>query len=202
MRKRSQLGFSLLEVIIVIAIVSLLVSGLTALVIYSFRYNAVIWEQLKTQNEGRQALQKVVDIVRRAESSNIGSFALESASSTTLVLYANVDGDAYRERVRFYLAGTDFKMGVIKPSGTPLAYEGEETEKILASDVVNLTKDEPVFLYYDEDYTGSEGALIEPIEAANVRSVRLHLELEKDPTETPVPLQVETLVQIRNLKQT
>lgn len=194
-------GFTLIEVLVAIGIFLLLTTGITWMLITAIRSNEVIWEQLATQSGGRRVLQEVVDDIRRAEDSSIGSYLIEAASSTEFIFFANIDSDTARERIRFFIEGTDFKKGVVEPTGSPLSYDtANEVIVTLAEDVKNLEEGTPVFLYYDENYTGSEDPLVEPVETPNIRVVRVQLELEEDPTQTPVPLHVETTVQIRNLK--
>ncbi len=193
-------GFTLMELIVAIGIFVIIAFAANWLFVRGLRYNNVIWEQLTTQSEGRRAIQQVVDIVRKAEESSVGSYPIELADEYELIIFANVDDDSFRERVRFWLDGTTFKRGIVQPSGNPLNYSGAEDVVELAHDVVNITKPEPLFLYYNESYTGTEDPLSTPASVVDVKVVRIRLELEKDPTETPIPLQVESTVHIRNLK--
>jgi len=193
-------GFTLMELIVAIGIFVIIAFAANWLFVRGLRYNNVIWEQLTTQSEGRRAIQQVVDIVRKAEESSVGSYPIELADEYELIIFANVDDDSFRERVRFWLDGTTFKRGIVQPSGNPLNYSGAEDVVELAHDVVNITKPEPLFLYYNESYTGTEDPLSTPASVVDVKVVRIRLEVEKDPTETPIPLQVESTVHIRNLK--
>ncbi len=198
---KNQNGFTVLELTVAVAIFAILSLAVSWLVIRSWRSNAVIWEQLTTQNDGRKAVKQVVDDVRRAEESSLGSFPIVLADDYELAFYANIDNDSIRERVRFWLDDSNLKKGIIEPTGNPLQYDIQtETEVIIASDVVNTTSSVPVFSYYDSSYTGEESAMITPANITDLRVVKVQLELEKDPTETPVPLHVESTVQIRNLK--
>jgi len=193
-------GFTLIELIIGVGIFVLIAIPTSDMLIHGFRYNAIIWEQLTTQNDGRRALREVVDIVRKTEQSSLGAFSVAAASSYDLTVYANVDSDSLREKVRFWLDGTTLKKNVIKPSGSPLSYSGVGTTIELAHSAVNISKSIPLFTYYDENYTGTQAGLSSPIDVTRIRVIKIDLELEKDPTETPVPLRVESMVQIRNLK--
>jgi hypothetical protein len=93
------------------------------------------------------------------------------------------------------------KRGVVNPSGNPLSYPSSDDIVVeLAHSVVNLEKTVPIFSYFGEDYSGSQTALVQPVNVVDARVVKIQLELEKDPTETPIPLHVESLGQIRNLK--
>ncbi len=193
-------GFTMLELLVALGISSLIMMSVAWLVIHGFRYNGIIWEQLKTQSDGRRVLREVVDVVRKAEQSSIGSYSIANAGAYDLTVYANVDSDSYREKVRFWLDGTTLKRNIIKPSGSPLGYSGIGQTVELAHDAVNIAKGEAVFGYFDENYTGTEAVLVQPVDTTKIRVIRVRLELEKDPTETPVPLRVESTAQVRNLK--
>ncbi|KKT04053.1 MAG: hypothetical protein UV82_C0012G0038 [Candidatus Magasanikbacteria bacterium GW2011_GWD2_43_18] len=198
--KATKKGFTLMEVMVALGMFALISVAVGWILIHSVRSTNIIWEQLATQNDGRAAVQQFVDDVRRAETSSIGSYPIAAASSTAFVFYANVDDDIGREKVRFWIDGTDLKKGVINPSGNPLNYNGEEFVITIAESVVNITKNISLFEYYNETYPVTSTPLIVPDDLTDIRVVRMQLELEKDPTATPVPLHVEAVVSIRNLK--
>ena len=200
-RKQKQSGFTLMEILIALGIFAMLALSVSWILIHSLRSNAVIWDQLQTQNDGRRALQEMVDDIRRAESSSLGDFSLYNVEEDDLIFYANIDSDTLRERVHYWLEGTTLNKGVVKPSGNPLAYDtGSETVTEIAHDVVNTSEDVSLFLYYDQDFTGTEDELEQPVDTAEVNVIKIQLELESDPDKTPVPLHVESTVQVRNLK--
>ncbi|OIO19289.1 MAG: hypothetical protein CO029_01165 [Candidatus Magasanikbacteria bacterium CG_4_9_14_0_2_um_filter_41_10] len=196
----SKKGFTLMEVMVAIGMFAIISVAVGWILIHSVRSTDIIWEQLATQNDGRAAVQQFVDDVRRAETSSIGSYPISDASSTSFVFYANVDNDNSREKVRFWIDGTDLKKGVIQPSGNPLNYDGEESVITIAESVVNIAKGIALFEYYDNTYPVTSTPLTVPDALTDIRIIRMQLELEKDPTATPVPLHVEAVVNIRNLK--
>lgn len=189
-----------MEIMVALSIFALISVAVGWIFTRSIRSTDVIWTQLATQNDGRAAIEQFVDDVRRAEISSIGSYPIAAASSTEFVFYANIDNDSSREKVRFFLDGTDLKKGVVKPSGEPLNYDGEESVVTVAEAVVNTTHSIPLFEYYDETYPVTSTPLTMPDQLTDIRIVRMQLELEKDPTKTPVPLHVESVASIRNLK--
>lgn len=199
-KKHDKHGFTLIEAFVALGMFALIAVAVAWFVIQSLRSNDIIWEQLKTQNDGRAVVEQFVDDIRRAEPSSIGGYPIEDASTSTFVFFANIDSDIGRERIRFFLDGTDMKKGVIQPSGDPINYSGTENIVTVATDVVNLTKGADLFEYYDETYPVTTTPLTVPDDLTRIRAVRIQLELEKDPTETPVPLHVEATASIRNLK--
>jgi len=193
-------GVTLVELLVAIGIFTIISMGAGWILIQSIRHNAIIFEQLSSQSESRKAVQHVIDVVRKAELSSVGSYPIASASSTELILYANVDADSLRERVRFWLDGTTLKQGVLKPSGNPISYTGTEYVVELAHYITNSAQSIPTFVYYDELYTGSQNPLASPVTVTDIRLVKVQLNLEKDANKSPVPLHVESVVEIRNLK--
>lgn len=194
-------GFTLLELLVALGIFSLVIVGATGFIIYGLRYNSIIWEQLATQNEGRVATKNFVDDIRRAEESSQGGYPIAEAGEYEIIFYANIDEDHAKERIHYWLENGTLKRGVVNPSGNPLSYPSSDDIVVeLAHSVVNLEKTVPIFSYFGEDYSGSQTALVQPVNVVDARVVKIQLELEKDPTETPIPLHVESLGQIRNLK--
>ena len=196
-------GVSLLELIFVIGIFSFLTLAAGSFFIRTFQFDRIIGDQLFGQKEGRRIISEIVNVVRTAETSSVGGYPIGVASTSTLTIYANIDSDTLRERVRYWLEGTNLKKGVLKPTGSPLAYSGQETVTILAQNVRNNSINLPVFQYYDESYTGSgtSTALTIPVSLTSIRMVRVTVEINKQGGAfTSAPLRVESLTHIRNTK--
>jgi prepilin-type N-terminal cleavage/methylation domain-containing protein len=193
-------GFTLLEMIIALGIGSMLVLASAWFLISSLRQSNIVFDQLASQSDGRRVLHDVVNDVRRAVPSSIGAYPIETAGTSTLVLYANVDSDNYIERVRYFLYGNVLRRGVINPSGSPLTYpSANEAVTDVAHYVANTTST-PIFTYYNESYTGTEAALTQPVSTTQIHVITVTLDMEKDPAKAPVPIRVQSTVQVRNLK--
>lgn len=192
---------TLLEVMVSIGIFLLVVGGLTAILLFSFSSRNIIWEQLLTQTEGRQVIQDFVNELRSANQSSVGAYTIEKAENNQLIFFSNIDSDSYRERIRYFLSGTNFKKGVTKPSGNPPVYNtSTESVVILAHDVANSST--PVFTYFSQAYIGSATStpLPSPVTTTLIRVVGIQLVLEEDPRFSPVPFTIQAKAEIRNLK--
>ncbi len=201
MKVFSNHGFTLIEILVAVGIFLLLILGIGSILIYSFRSRDVIWEQLSTQNEGRKVLQDFTNELRSATASSIGAYAIESASTSSIVFYSNIDTDSLRERVRYFLSGTVLRRGVIKPTGTPMTYSAaNETIVDVVHDISNGTT--PLFTYYDTNYNGATNTstLSLPINVTLVRAVGMYLRMDEKPNLSPTPLIVQGKVELRNLK--
>lgn len=194
-----------MELTVALGIFGILALATAWILITSLRSNQIIWDQLSSQSDGRKVLREVVDVVRRAETSSIGSYPIVTAEDYELTLYANVDADVLRERVRIFLDtnSSTVRLGIIKPSGNPLVYDtANEAVVTIGNFIVNFAEGEPMFSYFGEGYISPETMpLVQPVEIPDIRVVRVQLEIEKDASKTPVPLHVQSTAFIRNLKQ-
>lgn len=194
-------GVSLIEVMVVVGITTIVTLGAATFIILSFRNQRIINDQLFGQKEARRIISEMVNTIRTAESSSIGSYAIAEATTSSLTIYANIDADSLRERIHYWLSGTDLKKGVLKPSGNPLDYTGAEQITTLAHNIQNNTQGISTFEYFGESYGGSGSSMTPPITIPNVRMVKIAVEIERDLNVSPVPLRVESIIQIRNLKE-
>lgn len=195
-------GITLIEIIVGVSISLIIITGAVALFRFGFFSRDVVFEQLKTQNEGRRVVQDFVNELRSASQSSIGSYLIEKAGTTEFIFYSNIDNDNYKERIRYYLEGGSFKKGVTKPAGLPLRYvTSTESSVIIAHDLINTTST-PIFTYYGQGYDGlaSSTALSSPVNVTLVRVVKVQLTMEADPQLSPAPFSVDAVAQIRPLK--
>jgi len=195
-------GITLIEILVAIGIFVLIVGSVVAVFLYSWKSNKIIWEQLSTQNQGRSAVGNFVDELRSATYSNTGAYPIEHAGEQVISFYSNIDNDYYRERVSYFLGPDNvLRKGVTKPSGDPLIYNlANEVVTEVAYDVVNGAM--PIFYYYNQNFNGisSSTPMAQPVSVTDVRVVNIQLELEEDPTASPVPFHIESKVEVRNLK--
>ena len=196
--KHNNKGITLVELLVAMGIFVFLAGGIVSLYLTSRKYNDIVWEQLKTQNEGRKVMQDFTNELRIASQSSVGAYPVAGASSTEIIFYTNLDSDTLMERVRYFFSGRILKKGVIKPTGNPLTYNSasEVITEVAHDTVVSTSK----FLFYDSSFTGSENPLSSPISVTNIRMVGIQLTLEEDPNASPVPFFIESKVMLRNLK--
>lgn len=199
-QKINNRGASLLELTVVMGITMIVMLGAASFIILSFRNEQILNDQLFGQKEARKVLSEIVNTVRTAEQSSIGGFSIAEATTSSLTVYANIDTDTLRERVHYWVSGTNLNRGILKPSGNPLAYTGVEQVTTLAHDVRNNTLGIPTFTYFTESYSGSVTTSTVTTTITGIRMVKIMIEIERDQNKSPVPLRAESLTHIRNLK--
>lgn len=198
----SKKGFTIIEILVALSIFSIVSLAITWVLIYSFRSNTRLTDHLEIQASGRRSIQHMVDDIRRAEESSVGSFPIVTATTNTFTFYANIDSDTPRERIRFFLEGNMLKKGVIEPTGNPFTYDANAEVIIsLSSFIQNNADGSALFTYYDETYTGSGDPLPSPVDVTLVRLIKIKLSLSKTQGTLVTPLILEGSAHIRNSKE-
>lgn len=164
-----------------------------------FNFNSIASSNLTAQSEGRKVLKTMVRELRSVSPSSIGSYALSQVATSSIIFYSDIDDDGLKERVRYFLQGTDLRRGTIKPSGDPLVYDlGNENLSTIVTGVTNDAT--PIFEYFDQNYNGTSSSLLEPVQATSVRLIKINLILDKDPNKAGGIINVTSQVTLRNLK--
>lgn len=193
-------GFTLTELIFSISIFILIFVAIGAFARDVFFFNNILQSGLNNIGDARKVLRPFANEVRKAQPSDLGSFTISEASTSTFSFYSDIDEDGSRERVKYFLDGDVFKKGVINPSGDPLEYDSND--EIIFNIANNVVATSTVFSYYDSNYYGSTSstALSYPIVTSEVRLVRIDLTIDANPDRAPSLLTITTQATIRNLK--
>ena len=189
-------GFTMIELIIGVAVFLLLVLGVTLFARNTWTYNSFTRVGLNNVTIGRKAMKTMSTEIRVASAANNGSYAVNQASATSFIFFADINGDGLKERIRYFLNGTLLQRGVIIPSGSPLAYTATETITTLLSNVTNAS----IFSYYNSSYDGTTAALTTPIDVSAVRLVKITATIDDDPARPPAPTTFTTQISLRNVK--
>lgn len=195
--KNRSAGFTLMEVVIAIGILSgiVLIVSMFGLDVYDF--GIFLGENLSAQQELQIALRVMVSEMRSMTQSVNGSYAIESASQNAVVFYSDIDGDGLADRIRYFLDGDILKKGVIKPTGSPLGYSGSEKITEEVHYVYALAGN--IFSYYNSSYTGVEAPLTFPIGIPTVRLIKVDVTVDQNPADTASRINFSSSVNIRNL---
>lgn len=192
-------GFSLAEIIVVVAIAAAIFMAVFNFGTSIFSFNSTAQKNLSAQTDARRVLKSMVAELRKTSPSSLGAYPISVAATSTITFFSNLDSDAYKEQIRYFLQNRELKRGVIKPSGTPLTYNPADEQIItLIRGVNNGTT--AIFDYFDENYAGTSTPLTQPVQITNVRMIRITVQIVEDPNKSFGPLIVESQVSLRNLK--
>ncbi|MDB5266726.1 MAG: hypothetical protein JWN89_541 [Parcubacteria group bacterium] len=195
-------GFTLAELIISIGIMIVIGFAVSQFIRNIFILNSGVYNSLTAQLEGRKILKIMVAELRTIAPSALGSYPLDTVATSTLIFYADINGNGSMDRIRYFLdqGSRTLKKGVVSPSGNPSSYNlNSETVTTLVTEIVNGTST-PMFDYYDSTYAGTTTPLSIPVTPSAVRLIKVTVLIDKDPNRSPNTISIVTEVAPRNIK--
>lgn len=200
--QKTERGFGMTELVVAVAISVIIIIVVTGFARSMVQLAGSAESLALATLESRNLLRVVVSELRSTIPSAQGSYPIESAATSSIVFYADIDGDEVADRVRYFYdySGGYLKRGLIVASGTPPVYTGEESISTLVSGVLN-SPSLPVFEYYDGNYAGTSTPLATPINITEVRMVKVNITVNRRPNQNPPDLMtVSSQATLRNLK--
>lgn len=201
-------GFTLVEAVVAVGIISMITLGVVTFQKTVITNAKVLQSTMSAQQQVRRTMQIFSAELRSATQSANGSYAIESAGTSSLVFYANIDKDPDVERVRYFYGtsspGGTFNTllkGVIEPVGTTYPTANEKIS-YLVYDMKNSSTS-PIFTYYDSTYNGtasSTAPLAMPVSIPSIRLVMMSLGVDPNAARSPTYHTYSTQVSVRNLK--
>ena len=198
--RESGAGFTLVELVIVIAIFSVLIFVTTQIVQDVLVGSNQQFLALNNIDNARLVTSQFVNEMRNAQIGVDGSYQLNTALSNQIIFYSKAANfGSTVNRINYYLSGTNLWKGVTVPSGSPQSYNiANEVKRIVQTNVVNLS---PVFAYYDGNYNGSTNPFTQPINVNTVKFVQMNLTvLNQVKAGSQTSFSISAGATIRNLK--
>lgn len=199
---KNKKGLTLIETLVAIGIFLIGIEGFTLLFLNSWKNNKYTLEMGQSSMMVSQSMGAIVNYLRSVRQSDNGAYPIKSADDNSVVVYSDYDRDGITERLHIYKNNQNILMGVTNPTDTvPKTYPSEDEETLtLASGIVNADT-EPIFYYYDKNYSGEDDQLpIEtPANVADIRLLKIHLKINIDPNNAPDNIELQTFVEMRNL---
>jgi type II secretory pathway component PulJ len=189
-------GFSLVEVMVVIALTVVVGGALSSAIDFFYRSNSYLLQETQAIQNARRGIAYSLADVRQASYGADGSYPVANAATSTMTFYSDTNDDGKVDKVRYYLSGVTLYRGTIAPSGSPAAYTGAEQTYVIA-DSVRMATSSPIFIYYDH----ASAPLATPADPSKVASVYVRLTIDVDPNRTPNPLTLTGGATLRNLRQ-
>ena len=190
-------GFTFIETLVIIAIVTLISVAIVNSILLFYRANTSALEQAQAVNEARRGIELLVRDIREASYSDEGAFPIVSMETNQFYFYSDVDRDDKIERTRYFLDGSILRKGVTETAGDPPVYNDvDEVVTIVSTDVRNAEQSTPIFTYYDT--TGTEITDLNDVTA--LRFVTVNLIVNINPERLPNEFTLRSSAAIRNLK--
>lgn len=198
----NNVGMSLTEMIIGIAIMILLMGAISMFLIKSFYINRYSYEQGLNVAALQNSLRSMTTSLREAKQSDSGEYMFIYADDFEIIFYANIDDDDATERVHYYLQGEKLRMGISEGSGFPLTYPSGDSETRIIGDGIVNTASQPLFYYYNQNYPVDtvNNPLATPANPSDVGMVKVDVYANVDPEHSPDASHIETIVRPRNIR--
>lgn len=193
-------GITLVELLIALAIFSLVIVAVGSLATNIFKYNYEISGSYETARTSQVILKTMLKELREVAPGANGAYPLALTGSTTLSFFSDTDNDSKTEKITYSLIGTTLYRASIPPTGTPTVYLNQnQSTTTLITNVVNGNS-LPSFQYYDTNYTGTSSPMVHPVNPSLVRLIKVNQQIDLDPNRSPIPIIFSIQVGLRNLK--
>jgi len=193
---------TLIEALLAIMIFTFGILGFSQLFVKSWKANQFSYEMGQSTFSASQGVKKMVDNIRRARQGDDGAYPIRSANDNDLVFFCDYDKDGITERLHMYKSNGKIIMGYRKPTtGIPKTYATGDQATITLSEYVVNSDSDPIFYYYNQDYPGDivNNPVATPAVVADIRLVKINLQIDPDINKDPSSVQMESFVELRNL---
>lgn len=194
---KSKQGFTLVETLIAVSITTLIITVVGLFQSNVFTNDRFVRTRLIAIEDARTTLRRFLEETRNISYGHDGSYPIALSNNNAFTFYADVDGDSFKERVRYFTATSSnqviLKKAILKPTGSPLAYTGTEKVTTLVTNIRNINQN--LFSYYDTGELLLSGAVVPSL----VRSVALSLLVGVDGVGTST-VSFQSRSTFRNLK--
>ena len=189
---RQKGGFSILELVLAMFIISLFSGLVYSTILKSYANNRLIETQAIVQTELNLAIDRLTRVIR-------SSTLILEATETNLKIrgYPNA-ADTAPSEINFYLTGTALKYSVIQPGGAAPNYPYDPAlakNYTLVGKTTNSVTN-PVFRYYNDQ----NGLLNFPVAKSSIRIVEPTLSALSTNDVLTNPIVVTTKITLRNFK--
>jgi prepilin-type N-terminal cleavage/methylation domain-containing protein len=192
-------GFTLAEILIATAVMTLVMVIVLRYTADVASFGIDLGDRIEVERELELTLRVLVTEIRSMGPGENGAFPIALAASDSLTFYTDVDNDQTFEQVRYFLAGTTLRKGVIEPVGIDQPVYPPADEQV--TDVVHfMVPGQTIFTYFAEGYPDSIGPLPSPVNPSLVRMIRATGVTDKDTSLPPLPFTLSVSATIRNLR--
>lgn len=196
---QTQRGMTFVEMIVVIAVFTVMMLAISSSVADLYRYNAYALAQAYQLDLARRGTEVLTRDLREMIFAENGAFPLVRMEPHVVGFYSDVDGDDSVEYVEYELSTTTrFTKRVYAPTGGNPAYNfATATESFIVSDYVqNLIQGTSTFLYY----TNAGVATTASSAIADIRFISSQLIVNVDQIHNPGEYMLRSGATLRNLK--
>jgi prepilin-type N-terminal cleavage/methylation domain-containing protein len=191
-------GMTLVEMLVVIALTTILSGMIASSIYYLYEYNAYSLAQASEVDNARRALARMTNDLREMTYAEDGSFPLVVKEEHLVSFYSDIDYDNSVEYVEYEVATSTLYKRTYNATGNPPTYNltSPDEEIILSEYVQNFLEATSTFKYYDVNGTQLDVTDL----LTDVRYIRAQVIVNVNPIQAPGEFVLRTSVAPRNLK--
>ncbi len=191
-------GFTLVEVVMTVAIFTLVMYGVFTGIQTFYSYNAYSIAQAHQVDHARRGMEILVRDMREMMYADDGAFPLVIMEPHRIGFFSDVDRDDSVEYVEYTLASTTITKEIYGATGTPPVYATtSEATHILSKYVQNMVQGTSTFIYYTQD--GVAAGTSTP--STDIAYIRAQIIVNIDQNRDPGQFMLRSSAALRNLKQ-
>jgi type II secretory pathway pseudopilin PulG len=196
--KTEKHGFSLVEMIVIIALYTLLMLAIMDSISAFYRINAYTIAQAYQVDYARRGTDIMVRDLREMTYADDGTFPLAIMEDYKVGFYSDVDRDDSVEYIEYSLSSTTLYKKIYSATGSPPVYATTtpESTTTLSEYVQNSLQNTPLFVYYDNAGLSATATTT----VTDIRYIRTNVIVNVDPIRDPGEYVLRSSASLRNLK--
>ena len=179
---KDQKGYSLVELMLVILLIFIIVSLVSAVLITSERTNRDIINIVSSEIDSRVALYRISKDIRETND-------IITADDEEVIFQSNVDDDEYFERIRYFLISEDEHYNLYRQVDNG-------TSNLFIENIV----DNSIFLYYTGLGEPVDGMVmpVDNAELSDIRFVDITVNIDQGGSQSLRTMTLNTMITLRN----
>lgn len=194
-KNKCHTGFSLVEMLVVIAIFTLLSIAITVSIQKFYQFNAYTIAQSYQVQNARRGLEFTVRDLREMTYADNGAFPLISVGTTSVSFYSDIDRDESVELVAYELIDTTLYKYIYNAVADSYDTTSPDQTIIISEYVQNRLQDINIFDYVDYNGVVATGAT----NISDIRYINVNLIINIDPVRDPGEYSLRSGAALRNL---
>lgn len=191
-------GFTLVEMMVVVAVYTLVMFAVMQSIGVFYRYNAYSLAQAQQVNQARRGMDVIIRDIREMTFADDGTFPLVIMEPHRIGFYSDIDRDDSVEYVEIELASTTLEKRIYNAAGNPPVYDAIADEvHTLSTFVQNLDQGTSTFFYFNSE--GDRATALTTV--TDVVYVEAQIIVNIDPVRDPGEFMLRSSAALRNLKE-
>jgi prepilin-type N-terminal cleavage/methylation domain-containing protein len=196
LRASSPRGLTLVEMLVTVAVFTVIIVVLSQSIIYFYKANRVAFEESYQIRSAERGMQILLRDLREATYGDDGAYPLAEMASSSVTFFSDVDRSVPIEKIRYSLSGKTLSRTVTLSAGEPPTYTGAIATTSVSEYVRNFEDNISMFRYYDEN----GGEVTNPADITDVVSVSISIVVDITPIHAPGEFTLRSGATMRNLR--